>query len=855
MVCVSADNPAVTTVLELTEANCVPSNQNITVQIQTRGSVTPQLYARDLAITAVICFIGGVVLTLLVVLIYYQVSRRKKRKESKRQKTEEEGSSTMANHHVNHLDVREKRRDLLLQANSSQPWDREVMALDARTDGHDRQFRSRAEENSRHFRCPDCSTEGQRGMGPNPMRWNNRINGGMEVEEEIERRQVKMMTEEERRRNGTQQGIILSRDIPNKLLSHGNTNSSSHPRKETFSQRQETLPVYREMAESYRTDMEGQRNRGHENLHCESCHRTYRPPEQNTRQGKIHTIMGDTEILFNGFPSQYRHIDRGRNANHNQFDIVKNTELRRETRNVTFDLKKLKTQEHRNSQADDKEEERTSRDKDSGRVRRHKANGQSSRLLKVKLNLNPLRKSKVHPKRKTEHGHSEKSSPKESKDKRPDGKERGERVGKGKSGKKTKSSSEKAKKSTKTKGSTEDGVEKKEGGAQKSKITPKGGAGGQESTEGNQGENKHPENSQPADTTNTADQSASAIAIGQRQNLQGGTIQYQGAGLVLGSAQLSSQHPFSAGSQLTGSSLALSGGNFLLNTMTPGSNARFPNYPANSIAPSIAIGGPNMAPFGTSDSFSRQAGAGLMAPATSLLANTGTANSLQANAMHNAPLHTSATQPAGLAPNITANPVFNPAPGQSLLQSQLPPDSSPLIARLKSDPAQGQDLQTSRGANQQPLESQAPQSKESLTLRTQTPPNADVFSEVTHQAPAPVTSAENLSNNNSQTETGCVPAGSTVSVSAGVVALAEGLSAGVSGGSMQAADVSVSGVSAPSMSTQSVSSTGDAVTTAALLQQEYLLEEGGSSPRRKLKLVLPEKTSGRPPTALERKIR
>lgn len=58
MVCVSADNPAVTTVLELTEANCVPSNQNITVQIETMGSVTPRIYARDLAITAVICFIG-----------------------------------------------------------------------------------------------------------------------------------------------------------------------------------------------------------------------------------------------------------------------------------------------------------------------------------------------------------------------------------------------------------------------------------------------------------------------------------------------------------------------------------------------------------------------------------------------------------------------------------------------------------------------------------------------------------------------------------------------------------------------------------------------------------------------------
>lgn len=58
MVCASTDNPAVSTVLELSEANCVPSNQNITVQIKAMGSVTPLVYARDLALTAVICFTG-----------------------------------------------------------------------------------------------------------------------------------------------------------------------------------------------------------------------------------------------------------------------------------------------------------------------------------------------------------------------------------------------------------------------------------------------------------------------------------------------------------------------------------------------------------------------------------------------------------------------------------------------------------------------------------------------------------------------------------------------------------------------------------------------------------------------------
>ncbi len=818
------------------------------------------------------CASGGVGLTSLVVLICYQVSRRKKLRESKKQKEEEEGSSTVANHHVNHLDVSEKRRDLFLQANSSQPWDREAMTLDARTDGHGGQFRSRADEHLSHFRCLDCGIEGQRGMGPNPMRGNNRINGGMEVEEEREKRRMRMMTEEERWRLGTQQGI-LSRDFPNKLLSHGNTNSSSHPRKETFSQRPETLTAYktnREMGESHRTDMEG-KSRGHETSHCERCHKTYRPPEQNMRQGRIHTNMRDS-ALFDGFPIQYRQTDRGRNVN--QFDGMKNTEWRRETRNVTFDLESSGTHGEEGGRGKREEGVRTARDKERERARRHKAKVQSSRLLKVKLNLNPLRKSKVHPKRKAEQGHSETSSSKKSKEKRQDGKEREEKEAKGKSSKKTKSGSEKMKKS---KGLTKDGEEEEEekdrgGGGQKSKTSSKqektasrSGQRSQGSTEGEQSDSTHPENSQPGDTTNTADPSASAVAIGQGQHLQGRSIQYQGAGLVLGSAQLSSQHPLScsaadrnhtttlallgsAGSQLTGSSLSLQGGNVLLNTTAPGSNALFPSYPDHSIARSIAISGPNMAPSGVPDSFSRQAGVGLMSPAASLLANP-----LLASAVHTSPLHTS--QAAGLALSLAANPAVNPAPVQSLSQSRPAPDSSPLVTRLKSDPAQGPGLQTGEGLLQLPPESPALQIKESLTLPTQAPPSVDGLSGVTPQASGPLTTVENLSNNNSQTETGRVPAGSTVNMSAGGVALTEGLAAVVSGGSMQAADVSVSGVSAPSMSTQSVSSTGDAVAAAALLQQEYLSEEGGSSPRRKLRLVLPEKTSDRPPTALERKIR
>lgn len=796
-------------------------------------------------------------MTLLVVLIIYQVSLRKKLNEVKIQKEEEEGSSTMENSHHNHIDISEKRKDLFLQANSSQSWEKEFMTLDVRTDGHGRQLRSRADENGIHFWCLDCRTKGQRRMGPNPMKWTNRISGGMDVEDEIGKRGVRVMTEEERKRLGTQQEFV-GRDFPNKLLSHGNNNSFSHPQKETISQRPETLAAYGEIEESYRTDLEVQSN-GRETLHCESCHRTYRAQEQKMRHGRINTNIRDS-ALFDGLPPQFRQVDRDRYVNHNQFDMVRDADLRRETRNVTFDLESLRTLEKGKDQGKEKREEKetTSRDKEKEkRMRTHKAKVQSSRSLKVKLNLNPLRKSKVHPKRKTEQGYSEKSSSKKSTDTRQDGKERGER--RGKSVNKTKGSRDKMRKSTKTKRSTEDSEEeneedRKEESQESTRTSKKKGKGSKKDTEGGEGETKHPENSELGNTTNTAGHSASAIATGQRQNMQGGPTQYQGAGLVLGNAKLSLQPPNLslhglAGSQLSGSSLSLQGRNLSRNTMAPESNALFPSYPGISVPPSIAFIGPNVAPSGAPDSTSRQAGMGQISPSTSILANSGYAT--PSNLIHTSALHTS--QPPGLASSLTANPAVNLASGQ-LLQSKKPPYNPPLIARLQSDPTQGPGPQ---GVLQLPPEFQTPQTKDSLSLPSEASPNADGFNGVATQAPTPETTVENLtnSNSNSQTETVHVPAGSTVNVSAGVVAPTEGLKAGVSGDSMQAADVSVSNVSAPSMSIPSVSSAGDAGASAALLQQECLSEQGESSPRRKLRLVLPEKTSSRPPTALERKIR
>lgn len=759
----------------------------------------------------------------LTVLFYCKVILKEKVKRRIKEKLEEVEKNIAAKR----SEVREKRRELFLQAKSRLPWNGDVMPSDPGTDDLDQQVKSQVYDSDSYFWCSDCTIKGQRGMGPNAMSWNHGISTKMEGDEEIEERGVRMMTEQEKRRLGTRQAAF-SRDLPN-------TNSSSHPRTESYSR-----TSYTEIGEGYRTDMEGD-SKGHETLQCKACHRTYRLPEQNIkyRKGRIPTNTRDL-ALFNGFPSQYGRIDEGVNHNFNLFDTIKTTDFRREAKNVSFDLERLRTFRYESNEKRG-EEGQTSRDEESDRGRIHKSKVQSNRSVKVKLNLSPLRKSKIHPKRRAKQGHSDKRSSKKSKDEEQIGKERGERKGRGSSGQKTNKSREKMKKSTKTKGSTEDGEEEKEedkGGQQK--RTSKSG---RESTDWDQGENKDPENSEPGDATKIADESASAIATGLGQNIQE-------TGLNFGSAQRLSQHPLSlsasnrnrtthlsllssTSSHLSGHSLSLQGENALLNTMASESISQVPGYPANSIVPGLVYSAPNIAQSGASGGFSRQAVVDLMAPVPSHPANLAHANPLEASPIQTSPLHS--TQLAGLALNSTTNP--NPASVQSV---SLHPDSS-FTERPKPDSAQGLGPQTAAAPNQLPPKFQAPQTKDSPTLSTQASPSAEGFSEVT--PPAPVTNAENLPDSTGQRETGSVPAST------------ESLDAGVSGDSVQAADVPLSSVSAAVVSTQSVSSAGDADTSAALLQQEYLSEEGGSSPRRKLRLVLPEKTSSRPPTALERKIR
>ncbi|KAJ8012305.1 hypothetical protein DPEC_G00067280 [Dallia pectoralis] len=164
MVCVSADNPAVTTLLELTEANCVPPNQNITVIIKAKDSISTQRYTRDLAMAAVFCFAGGVGLTLAVVYIIYFKLRMNKSLKTWREgpgAEEQDKGRPAKTQTVTQVDLDEEYQVInmaqmgletkLMLPNSNkkgsfvEPWDQERVLTNPRIGpAH------------RHFLCPQC---------------------------------------------------------------------------------------------------------------------------------------------------------------------------------------------------------------------------------------------------------------------------------------------------------------------------------------------------------------------------------------------------------------------------------------------------------------------------------------------------------------------------------------------------------------------------------------------------------------------------------------------------------------------------------------------------------------------------
>ncbi|XP_024292205.1 leucine-rich repeat-containing protein 53-like [Oncorhynchus tshawytscha] len=473
MVCVSADNPAVKTVLELTEANCVPPNQNITVQVEAKNSVSPQRYTRDLALAAAFCFAGGVGLTLAVVYIIYR-----KLETNKRDRTgakEEENRRTAPTQTVPQWDpIRENQAVHLAQMgletklklpNSNQqgshlqPWERERAMYDLRM-GKD----------GRHFTRPHCvpavtGSAVEQGGGDEHMNTLDMLRQGGAQPNKMG---SLAMTDERRRHVPTQALISKMEDLRGQrsfnrppeghqeLLDHQQgykkhgPNGNNQPlggSNSYFSPAQRNMSTHKglrdEMArpgnyiDNKQSNLNFQPEGGRpvtdyqpQTASCVNCHRTYeyRQPGDKARDVS-YGLHARESAGYEGFPNhnQLTRQNMGKNMNYNQSNVDIYAKHASEQRSVTFDLERPRVHvvdvqkmnrdregKHDMIQSSRKAEygdTQTLRYEDSGRSarsnalerednsKRYKHKVQSSGLLKVKLNLNPLKKSKVHPRK------------------------------------------------------------------------------------------------------------------------------------------------------------------------------------------------------------------------------------------------------------------------------------------------------------------------------------------------------------------------------------------------------------------------------------------------------------------------
>ncbi|XP_035643753.2 uncharacterized protein LOC118394567 [Oncorhynchus keta] len=487
MVCVSADNPAVKTVLELTEAICVPTNQNITVQVEAKNAISSQRYTRDLALAAAFCFAGGVGLTLAVVYIVYCKLGMNKSLKVWRDRTgaeEDENGRTAPTQTVTQWDLSRENEALrmaqmgletkLIIPNSHlQPWDRERAMFDLRI-GKD----------GGHFTCPHCGPavsgsameqgvgEGHLGAALHMVKQGgqpNKMESLAITEESDERKrhvpQQALISKTEdlsgqRSLVGPPQGQsnhILSQE---ELLYHqqslnikshdgSNGNNQLLGGRSYYSPAHGNMPTHKSLKDEMvrpgnhigldnrlsKMDFQSEHGRTvpdcqYQTVSCVNCYRTYEygQPGEKVRD-VLYDISARESAGYDGSPNHnpLTRLNTRRSMNCNQSNMDIYAKHASKQRSVTFDLERsgvhvVDVQRMNHDREDKHDRIKSSRKVENGDKqilsyesigrsvrsnglkredlsKRHKRKAQSDGLLKVKLNLNPLKKSKVHPRK------------------------------------------------------------------------------------------------------------------------------------------------------------------------------------------------------------------------------------------------------------------------------------------------------------------------------------------------------------------------------------------------------------------------------------------------------------------------
>ncbi|XP_028831683.1 quinone oxidoreductase isoform X1 [Denticeps clupeoides] len=433
MICSNADNPAVKAVLELTEANCVPPNQNITVQVVAKSAITPQRYTRDVALAAVLFFAGGIGITLGLLGIIYR--KLELRVSQKRNKHSPQGSAQLAFTEENEIlsaahDVHKPKQ--MDPFRDGRPKRTEPMFVchhcrsSVSVPVSDQREPYLARNTTMHLANVNRAPHGR------PQNWTivdereaSRRHGTHteSVNKGHNRHTVRTSNYDIAQHHGLPEAKTCSSKIP-QIRQNGqcpipHTNSPAIP---GFRAHGNPLSEWKAKPHAQNTAQ------AYSTIHCMQCNRTYEY-KQTKRKGHgmpnshfDQTLEHDEPAIFKpALPGEAVLGYNQPNAQSHGETLVKDLHFKsRNHKNVTFDLsgsegravqKEMSHAENIKSRMrlnymyykslnDEASKIIKSNISERGRSpKRHRHKTKTSRSLKVKLNLNPLRKSRVHPKK------------------------------------------------------------------------------------------------------------------------------------------------------------------------------------------------------------------------------------------------------------------------------------------------------------------------------------------------------------------------------------------------------------------------------------------------------------------------
>ncbi|XP_051984039.1 leucine-rich repeat-containing protein 53 [Xyrauchen texanus] len=473
LVCVNTDNPAVQTVLELTKANCVPPNKNITGEVVDKSNITPQQYIRNVAIAIVLSFLGGVGITLgIIAIAYHKLSRKFKQVQEENGAMERKTSSpeTAQWNFCEDKDTQSMSHALYnYNYKSHQPWDRENSPSHMRPDTV-----------ANHFTCHKCISTA--------------LAVGKQKREIVLQRANLMCEQHERdddwpiyvacrQHKGNQHSVLQQKIKDTSVQRHdergagisnnhhlgsqctssqlcGDSNGNSAVKIQQLALRNNFSALQRgpfRPPDQMHKELVTHGNHINQSLlkhqakvvgtqpiyrtiSCLHCHQTdeYRQAGSNNQSFPFlnhseNTLQNGAKMYDAMLYRDFLGYNKSSSGEHGKKQAIDLGFKLASQRNVTFDLagseeRILTTQADRHKGESRIKSSKTSVQKSNqklakmksstqGHLKNNKTKAQAKRTLKVKLNLNPLRKNRVHPKsgdqKKNEEGNMSKKAKKE----------------------------------------------------------------------------------------------------------------------------------------------------------------------------------------------------------------------------------------------------------------------------------------------------------------------------------------------------------------------------------------------------------------------------------------------------------